>query len=159
MNFCEDCVESSIKTGAVFISWVTPLFKEGCTSQSYYCIALNLNTVLAVLLNKDAHLWCCISESSSDTPASSVPAFVFSPPQKQQPLPKPHHQSAPSQHTRVHTMALRGLHTITEESTPPSTPTSTSPPQASERDTTPIAVKKSKKFKPTPSSKTPQTRR
>ncbi|GFG34646.1 hypothetical protein Cfor_03065 [Coptotermes formosanus] len=98
-------------------------------------------------------------KSSSVTPASSVPAFVFSPPQKQQPLPKPHHQSAPSQQTRVHTMALRGLHTITEESTPPSTPTNTSPPQASERDTTPIAVKKSKKFKATPSSKTPHTRR
>ncbi|KDR14054.1 Protein ELYS [Zootermopsis nevadensis] len=95
-------------------------------------------------------------ESSSGTPPTPVPAFVFSPPQKQQLLPKPHRQSAPSQQTRAHTMALRGLHTITEESTPPSTPTNTIPPQTSERDTTPIAVRKSKKFKPTPSSKTPK---
>jgi len=99
-----------------------------------------------------------VSESSLP-PSSPVPAFVFSPPQKQQSLPKSHRQNAPSQQLRAHSMALRGLHTITEESTPPATPTNTSPPHASERETTPIAVKKSKKFKPTPSSKSPQTSR
>ncbi|KAJ9594193.1 hypothetical protein L9F63_014353, partial [Diploptera punctata] len=85
----------------------------------------------------------------SHTPLSPVPAFVFSPPQKHQPYVMP--RKSPHQ-TRAHTMALRKLHTITEESLPtsPSTPSSSSQPQSSERDTTPIAVKRSKRFKSTP---------
>lgn len=50
LNLCEHCVESCIKTEAVCISLVTPLFKGGCTPQRQYCITLNLNRVLAILL-------------------------------------------------------------------------------------------------------------
>ncbi|XP_033608367.1 uncharacterized protein LOC111866916 [Cryptotermes secundus] len=123
--------------------------EEHCSASSSTSFRFSPPTLVGGTIKKE--------ESLAAASPSPVPAFVFSPPQKQQPVPKLHRQNAPSQQSRAHTMALRGLHTITEESIPPSTPTNTSPLQASERETTPIAVKKSKKFKPTPSSKTPHT--
>ncbi|PSN36889.1 hypothetical protein C0J52_11431 [Blattella germanica] len=83
-----------------------------------------------------------------------VPAFVFSPPQKQQPHPKVHRSNVTSQQTRAHTMALRSLHSISEESSP-STSSSSYLTKSSERDTTPIAVKRSKKFKDSPKPSSP----